>query len=79
MNTHKILDVEKGCGHNMGAVKCGDVDKRFNQTRGIYEIVVYYCKECSKKIQEEIEKEERQINEAEYYISKEKDEGKFYD
>ena len=78
MNTHKILDVEIGCGKDLGDVHCGHADKVFNEQRGIYEIVVYYCKKCAKKIQEQIEKEEKQIDQAEYYISNEKDEGRLY-
>ncbi|MFP4018968.1 MAG: hypothetical protein ACLFUH_06940 [Bacteroidales bacterium] len=41
------FDIRKGCGKSMGDVKCGDIIDEYNSHRGIREIQVFYCKECS--------------------------------
>lgn len=54
INDDQVILARKGCGHNMGAVKCGDVGWSLDEHRGIIEFQVYYCKECAKKVIEEV-------------------------
>jgi len=70
------IETEDGCRKCMGDVYCGDVIETWNEHRGVKEIQVFYCKNCSKKITEKKErKEERAIAEANHIISNIQDEG----